>query len=182
MNRIAIMTRLIAIITVISLNATAALAGEISQAFSDSVFGVKWSERIEEVQEKLPGGKETSLLSGAIRNYIVKDGREIMRVKRREKDKITFSFSQGRLTHIGIEFDPKIEVYGAILSRLQSSFGAYETLPASESLGGSIVCWPVDDGVAIRLIQYPSGFAGNALILEISKTGMEEFDKARSGF
>ncbi|HWQ27203.1 MAG TPA: hypothetical protein VN367_10560 [Chlorobaculum sp.] len=176
------MKKVIAIITVICLNATAAFAGGISQIFSDSVFGVKWSESIEEVRKKFPEGKETSLFSGAVRNYSVKDGREIMLVKRREKDKITFSFSQGRLTHIGIEFDPDTEVYGAILSQMQSSFGAYETLPASKSFGGLILNWPVDDGVAVRLMQYPSGFAGNALILEISKTGTEGLDKARFGF
>lgn len=155
-------------------------AGQISSVFSESVFGVSWNDSIEIVQKKIPGGiiNTDNAFLGKVKNYSIADGREVMQVKRRAKDKITYSFTDGRLRHIGIEFKSSPEIYGTLLSQLSTYFGAYETVPNTNY----IVRWPVDNGIAVRLVYYQYGIIGSSIILQISDTREIPIDKKSMGF
>lgn len=101
-----------------------AVAGPISDTFSDSVFGVKWTDDIETVKRKFPGGKLDDEHGFLV--YEVRDSREVLKTKRTDKDKIIFTFNAvGKLNGVGVEFPyDGIEDFSDLLDKMTTYFGA----------------------------------------------------------
>lgn len=101
------------------------VAGPISDIFSDSVFGVKWTDDIETVKRKFPSGKLDDESGMVI--YSVRDGREVLKTKRTDKNKISFSFDAvGKLNGVSIEFPyDGTESFGDLFNKMTTYFGTY---------------------------------------------------------
>jgi len=178
-ERIEMKSYLLATLVMI-LSSTTVLAGQISSTFSESVFGVQWTDNEKVVQSKLPGG-DLSNKYGYI-TYKVPDGREILKTKRTEKDTITFTFnSASNLIGIGVEFPmANASGFGELQNKLTTYFGQPESVPNQS--GVTMIRWPEDDGVTISLSVIPSGFGRNTLLFGIEKQNQVNVKKEELGF
>lgn len=160
-----------------------AFAGPISDTFSDSVFGVKWTDDIETVKNKFPGGKVDD--KHGILMYSVYDGREVLKTKRTDKDKITFVFDSTRkLNGVSIKFpyDGK-ERWTELVNKAITYFGAPDKGDVTSGAGGgrANIVWPRDNGIRLSLSMIPemkvlgfddemSMYIGRVVPVEASKT------------
>ena len=178
--RILYSVMLVMSLLVISLTA---FAGPISDTFSDSVFGLKWTDDIETVKIKIPGRKVDDKYG--ILMYTVRDGREVLKMKRTDKDKITFVFDSTRkLNGVSIEFPyDGSESWGELLNKTTTYFGAHDTNTAS-GYGLNIV-WPRDNNITLTLSLIPKmkvlGFDYD-MLMNIGRVVSVEASKTELGF
>lgn len=142
-------------------------AGEISKIFGDGVFGTRWGASLEEVKAVFPGGKVEKY--GDIIQFVIKDGRSILGVKRSKNDLLRFGFdSEGRLVGVVAYFDA--DDFGNVLTKLSTHFGQ----PVQSQPGMFVsVQWPEDANILIMMALIPSGFT-NETALTISNTGLSK--------
>lgn len=158
-----------------------AYAGPISDTFSDSVFGMKWMDDIETVKIKIPGGKVDD--KSGVLMYTVRDGREVLKMKRTDKNKITFVFDSTRkLSGVSIEFPcDGSESWGELLNKATTYFGAHDTNNASEY--GLNIVWPRDNNITLTMSVIPKvlGF-GFDMFMGIGRVVPVEASKTELGF
>lgn len=159
-----------------------AVAGPISDTFSDSVFGVKWTDDIEIVKRKFPGGKIKD--NAGISVYEVKDGREVLKTRRTKKDKITFTFNAvGKLNGIGIEFPYEgTESFSTLLNKMTTYFGTYDNDDENTSEFGMNIVWPTDNHITLTLAIVPKILGGFDIIMGIGRVVPVEASKNELGF
>lgn len=156
-----------------------AVAGPISDTFSDSVFGVKWTDGVETVKRKFPDGKIKKNVG--ILNYSVRDGREILKTNRADKNEINFSFdATGKLNGVSIEFPYEgIESYTDLMNKMTTYFGAYDK---DKSEYGLVIIWPTDNNITLSLILMPELIAGFDIFMSIGRVVPVEASKEELGF
>lgn len=157
-----------------------AVAGPISDTFSDSVFGVKWTDDIETVKCKFPGGKLDDEHGFLV--YEVRDSREVLKTKRTDKDKIIFTFNAvGKLNGVGVEFPyDGTESFGQLLNTMNTYFGAH-TYNENDEIAMSVF-WPTDDGIKLTLVVIPKLLVGFDLLMSIGRVVPVEVSKEELGF
>ena len=156
-------------------------AGPISDTFSDSVFGVKWTDDLETVKRKFPGGKVKD--NAGISVYEVRDGREVLKTTRTSKDKIIFTFNAiGTIKAVSVEFPyDGPESFGQLLNTMNTYFGAHIYNENSEITIN--VFWPTDNGIKVTLISIPEIFGfGFDVLMGIEKVTPVEASKEELGF
>ena len=157
-------------------------AGPISDMFSDSVFGVKWTDDLETVKRKFPGGKVND--DHGFLTYEVRDGREVLKTMRTDKDKIIFTFDAvGKLNGVGVEFPyDGTESFGGLLNKMTTYFGTYDNDNEKTSEFGVNVIWPTDNNIKLTLAFIPGILGGFDIIMGIGKVVPVEVSKEELGF
>ena len=159
---------------------TDVISGQIGTVFSDSVFGVKWTDSVSEVEDKIKGGSLSNQY-GYI-TYKVPDGREVLKTKRSEKDNIIFTFnSEEKLMGVSVELPMKdTSDFGDLQNKLTTYFGSPAAVP--NQAGVIHMRWPEDELITLSLTVIPSGFMGNKLMLGIEKQAQVSTTKKELGF
>ncbi|WP_294346929.1 hypothetical protein [Prosthecochloris sp.] len=156
-------------------------AGPISDVFSDSVFGVKWTDDLETVKRKFPGGKVDT--DHGYLTYEARDGREILKTARTDKNKIIFTFNAiGTFRGVGVEFPyDGPESFAQLLNTMNTYFGAHTN---NESDVATVdVFWPTDNGINVKLIVIPEVFGlGFNILMSIDRVVPVEASKEELGF
>lgn len=170
------------VITLLAISMTA-FAGPISDTFSDSVFGVKWTDDIEIVKNKFPDGKIDD--KHGVLMYLVYDGRDVLKMKRTDKDKITFVFDSTRkLNGVSIEFPyDGSESWTELLNKATTYFGAYDKHTAT-GYGLNIV-WPRDNDITLTMTLMPKSLGlgfGFDMLMSIGRVVPVEASKKELGF
>lgn len=173
------MKEIICVLTIFIVVTVPVFAGPISDTFSDSVFSVKWTDDLETVKRKFPGGKVKENVGILV--YEVRDGREILKTNRSDKDKITFSFdATGRVNGVSAEFPyDGIESFTELMNKMTTYFGAHDQQKSEYGLN---ITWPTDNGVTISLILMPEIIAGYDILLSIGRVVPVEASKEELGF
>lgn len=156
-----------------------AFAGPVSDTFSDSVFGVKWTDDVETVKRKFPGGKVKD--NAGISVYEVRDSREVLKTIRTDKDKIIFTFNAiGTLKAVSVEFPyDGIESFTELMNKITTYFGAHDQQKSEYGLN---ITWPTDNGITISLILMPEIIAGYDILMSIGRVVPVEVSKEELGF
>lgn len=159
---------------------TKAHAGLISDTFSGSVFGVKWTDDVTTVKSKFPGGKLDD--KSGILIYSVRDGREVLKTKRTDKNKIIFSFdATEKLSGVGVDFPYNgTESFSDLLNKMTTYFGTH-TYNKNDEIAMSVF-WPADDGIKLTLTVIPKLLVGFDLLMSIERVVPVEVSKERFGF
>jgi hypothetical protein len=147
-------------------------AGEISKVFGKGVFDTAWGDTIKDIKEIYPNGKTEKY--GEIIQFVIKDGRPVLGLKRDKKAEIRFAFdSEDRLTGVAVYFDG--DDFSTLISKLNTLFGEY-TKP---NAGGYVVLqWPKDDEVTLTLTVIPSTFSMDT-IFSIGYSGLTKPNKSK---
>lgn len=133
------------------------MAGEVEDVFGEGVFDAKWGQDISVVKHIHKEAKQKSY--GSIVHLELKDGRKVLGVDRRTKDKIVFGFdSEGRLSNSGVYF--KSDKFGDLLAKLDTLFGPHSN---KESSFGVITEWPIDNGIKISLSHITYGLSSDVV-------------------
>lgn len=153
-------------------------AGPISDTFSDSVFGVKWTDDLETVKRKFPGGKVND--DHGFLTYEARDGREVLKTARTDKNKITFAFDAvGKLNGVGVEFPyDGIESFTELMNKMTTYFGAHDQQKSEYGLN---IIWPTDNSITISLIVMPEMFSFD-ILMSIGRVVPVEASKEELGF
>ena len=159
-----------------------AVAGPISDTFSDSVFGVKWMDDVETVKRKFPGGKLNDDHGFLI--YEVRDGRKILKTTRTDKDKIIFTFDAvGKLNGVGVEFPyDGTESFGNLLNKMTTYFGTYDNDDKNTSEFGVNIVWPTDNNIKLTLAVIPGILGGFDIMMGIGRIVPVKASKNDLGF
>jgi hypothetical protein len=134
------------------------LGAEINNIFGEGVFGTKWGMTVDEVNEIFPKGKKVKY--GDIVSFEVIDGRKVLDIERRPKDKIFFGFDAlGRLSSVSVGFKSDSDIVGSLWVKLETLFGDSKidsggTLPYESvfQLTTSKFEWSVDEGISVKLV------------------------------
>jgi hypothetical protein len=175
------------LVTFFFLLPSAVLGGEIHNIFGEGVFGTKWGMTVDEVNEIFPKGKKVKY--GKIVTFEVVDGRKVLDIERRQKDKIVFGFDAlGRLSSVNVGFKNDAEIVGSLWVKLDTLFGdskvdGNDINPLADpalSLASSKFEWPVDQGISVRLVSTVGMlmFIDN-LDLVITNHGLEKPDVSK---
>jgi len=162
------------ILTIIQFNVS---AGEISKVFGNGVFDTVWGSTLKDIKGVFPKGKVEKY--GEIIQFVVKDGRSVLGLKRDKKALIRFAFdSEARLSAVGVYFDG--DDFSTLMSKLNTLFGEY-TKP---NAGGYLVLqWPKDDEVTLTLSLLPSTFSNDTVFsIEFSGLTKPSTSKEQLGF
>lgn len=152
----------IAIVFIFQLFSFSAVAGNIANVFSEGIFGVKWGSNKDQVIEVIPGGKIGDEFG--IVTYTIKNGRTLFGIERRKNNYAKFNFdSNDRLVGATIEFPDSTEIYGALLTKINTTFGQ-NFQPVPNSLGAAVVKWPEEEGITL-LLSYISGMFNSGSVL-----------------
>jgi hypothetical protein len=117
----------------------------VDTLLGEGVFGIKWTDALEQVRVKYPEGK-LSRDKTNYDSYVVKDARKVFEVERDSRDTITFSFrDDGHFAGVLVTFRDCIEPHSALYKYLGEPT-AINTIP--ESFGGALlgIPGPVDMG------------------------------------
>lgn len=126
-------------------------AGQISDYFSEDIFGVQWHETVQTVHKQLGRGdleeKENLLL------YTILDGRRIFDVARKDTNRLSFIFNlEGILVGASAEFSADEEVTLELLkNRLDETFGPANMNANQQQQGWD---WPNDNGYFMTLSPF----------------------------
>jgi hypothetical protein len=142
-------------------------AGQIKKVFGDGIFGVKWGSTIDQVEEAHPGGKRVKEFGYT--QYIIKDGRTILGVERKNNNPITFFFDDnGRLINVQIDFPNPAKNFGLLINKINTVFGSdHITYPGTQTVSQAAVHWKPDEGVTLSLSQVPGIISIGRLILMV---------------
>lgn len=83
--------------------------------------------------------------------YSVRDGREVLKTKRTDKNKIIFSFdATGKLRGVGVDFPcDGTESFSDLLNKMTTYFGTYDNDDENTSEFGMNIVWPTDNNVTL---------------------------------
>ncbi|UZJ40451.1 hypothetical protein OO006_08760 [Prosthecochloris sp. SCSIO W1101] len=175
------MKEIICVLTIFIVVTVPVFAGPISDIFSDSVFGVKWTDDLETVKRKFPGGKVKD--DHGYLTYEVRDGREVLKTARTDKNKIIFTFNAiGTFRGVGVEFPyDGPESFAQLLNTMNTYFGAHKN---NESDVATVdVFWPTDNGIKVMLILMPEVFGLSFdILMSIERVVPVEASKEELGF
>jgi hypothetical protein len=157
------------ILTIIQFNAS---AGEISKVFGTGVFDTTWGNTLNEVKNIFPNGKVEKY--GEIIQFVIKDGRSVLGLKRDKKALIRFAFdSENRLSGVAVYFEG--DDFSTLISKLSTLFGEY----IKPSAGSYVVIqWPKDNEVTLTLSVLPSTFSTET-VFSIGYSGLNKPNKSK---
>lgn len=147
-------------------------AGEISKVFSEGVFGTVWGDKIDDIKKVFPNGKIEKY--GEIIQFVIKDGRSVLGLKRDKKALIRFSFdSESRLSGVAVYFDG--DDFSSLILELNTLFGEY-TKPKVGSY--VVIQWPKDNEVTLTLSAIPTTFSMET-VFSIGYSGLNKPNKSK---
>ncbi len=156
-------------------------AGEIADAFSDSIFNLQWLSTIGEVKQIYPNGQLKS--EYGLTSYRIYDGRTVLTIERDKSNYIDFWFnSENQLNFVSVQF-PSInpENLNSLLTKLTTYFG-----PQSDKakVAGStlVIQWPEDEGFMINLTNTVNMLMDDELVFGVGYTKPVFADKKKLGF
>ncbi|WP_283710993.1 hypothetical protein [Pseudoalteromonas prydzensis] len=141
-----------------------AKAATIAELFGDGVFGTQWGDTIEAVANKLPNTTKESV--GDIAWLELKDSKEVLGVKRQNRNTSFVFDSEMRLNGVGVYFD--VEDYPLLLNKLTTLFGKYTQLENNKTA----MQW-VSGDFTLVLVFVNAGLSTNA-VLSISYNGLKK--------
>lgn len=160
---------------------SSALAGEIANVFSNSIFDLKWFSTIEEVKQNYPGGLLKT--EYGVTSYRIYDGRTVLTIKRDSSNYIDFWFnSENQLNFVSVQFPTtNPDNLNLILTKLTTHFGPQRD--NAKAAGNTLVIqWPKDEGFMINLTNTINMLDDDELVFNVGYTKPVTADKAKLGF
>jgi hypothetical protein len=117
----------------------------VDNLLGEGVFGLKWTDTLEQARAKYPGGKvQKEITNYTI--YVIEDARKVFDVERNKRDTITFSFRHdGKFAGALVTFDDCAATMGALYKYLGEPT-TKNTIPESFSGALAGIPSPVDMG------------------------------------
>lgn len=120
--------------------------------FADQGINASWGESLESIRIKFPAGELKKY--GLVSIYACKDGRAIFKVPRKDDEKITFMFTENKLTSVDFEYSTSSDNMASLSAILSQKYGEY----TYDNYGR--IKWPKKDGEVVSLIVTPRGLLG----------------------